>query len=177
MIERRISEEFRSQPQLYLEYLINKMKNIPAQNISDWTNCSSSGESRFLACSKVWIQEDAKLDCDAVYIDENGQRITKDTGFNLGQTYYTTRMDIVERRLIQGGLRLATVINKIVQSTTNDKKSNKICLESMTLMVVILGQFILILVLLSYIFLRRKPTTIIIQPPVFSDKKEYLANV
>jgi hypothetical protein len=177
MIKHHILEKFNNQPWLYLQYLINKMKNIPSKIISDWTSCSSSGESRFLACSKVWIQEDAKLNCEAVYIDESGRRITPETGFNLGETYYTTRMDIIEQRLIQAGVRLATVINKIVQSTTNDKKSNKICFESIALMVVILGQFILILVLLSYIFLRRKSTTTIIQRPVFSDRKEYLANV
>jgi hypothetical protein len=174
MIEHRISLDFHSQPQLYLDYLVNEMKNHYAQNISDWTNCSSSDESRFLGCSILWIQEDAKIDCDAVYRDENNQQITKDTGFDLGQTYYNTRIVIVEQRLIQAGLRLATVINKLVQSKTNDNKSNNICFGTMTLMVVILSQSILILALLSYSFLRRKTTTIITQPHMFKDKKEYL---
>jgi hypothetical protein len=161
MIEHRISLDFHSQPQLYLEYLVNEMKNHYAQNISDWTNCSSSDESRFLACSILWIQENAKINCDIVYRDENNQRITKDTGFNLGRTYYNTRIVIVEQRLIQAGLRLGAVINKIVQSTTNEKKSKKTCFGTMLLMMILFILSILVLAVLGDSFLRRKPRTII----------------
>jgi hypothetical protein len=146
---------------LYLDYLVNEMKNHYAQNISDWTNCSSSDESRFLACSILWIQENAKINCDIVYRDENNRRITKDTGFNLGRTYYNTRIVIVEQRLIQAGLRLGAVINKIVQSTTNENKSKKTCFGTMLLMMVLFILSILVLAVLGDSFLRRKPRTII----------------
>ena len=35
MIERHISQDFHSQPQLYLEHLLNEMKTHYVQNISD----------------------------------------------------------------------------------------------------------------------------------------------
>jgi hypothetical protein len=172
MIERRISQDFHSQPLLYLQYLLTQMKTHYAQNISDWTNCSSSDETRFLACSTLWIMEDAKLNCDLVYRDENNQPMSVSKQFDLGQTYYNTRMVILEQRLIQGGLRLGTVINKIVQSTTDGNKSTKIYFGSMMLIIVLILQSILVLALLSYSFLRRK-TRVIEQSPVIREKKEY----
>jgi hypothetical protein len=172
MIERRISQDFHSQPPLYLQYLLTQMKTHYAKNISDWTNCSSSDETRFLACSTLWIMEDAKLNCDLVYRDENNQPMSVSKQFDLGQTYYNTRMVILEQRLIQGGLRLGTVINKIVQSTTDGNKSNETCFGTMILIRVLFIQSILVLSLLSYSFLRRK-TRVIEQSPVIREKKEY----
>lgn len=176
MIEHRITIDYHSQPQLYLKHLIDVMKTNYSQNISDWTNCSSSDETRFLACSTIWIQEDAKLNCEVVYIDENGQRITNETGFKLGDIYFNTRMVFVEQRLIQGGVRLGTVINKIVQMMDKDKKSDESCFGTLLFMVFIFIQSILILAFLSYSFLRsktKKSTTTIIQSSMTKDQKDY----
>jgi len=151
MIERRISQDFDSKPSQYLDYLVNQMKTRYAQNISDWTKCPSSDESRYLACSTQWILEDAKINCDIVYRDENNQPMSVSKEFDLGQTYYNTRMVILEQRLIQGGLRLGTVINKIVQSTGHQNKSNKnMCFGSMMFVVILFSQSILVLALLTY---------------------------
>ncbi|CAF0743709.1 unnamed protein product [Adineta steineri] len=173
MIERRITQDFHGQPSLYLQYLLTQMKTHYAQNISDWTNCSTSDESRYLACSELWIVEDAKLNCDLVYRDENNQPMSVSKEFTLGQTYYNTRMIIVEQRLIQGGVRLAAVINKITGSTTDIDKSNKTCFASMSIVMILFVHSILILILLGYTFLRRK-RTVVTQAPVFRDKNEYL---
>lgn len=114
MIQRKINTEFQSQRSLYFAYLIEEVHGRYAQNISDWTECTSLDDSRYLACSSKWIQEDADLCCTVVYRDEFDRQITSTTGFNISETYYITRMDIVERRLIQAGVRLAAVINTIV---------------------------------------------------------------
>jgi len=117
MIQRKINTEFQSQRPLYLQYLLNLMNSRYAQNISDWTQCSTGDDSPYLACSSRWIQEDAELSCTFVYRDENDEPLTSATGFNFSDTYYNTRMDIVELRLIQAGVRLAAVINKINAAT------------------------------------------------------------
>ncbi|CAF1919537.1 unnamed protein product [Rotaria magnacalcarata] len=174
MIERRISQDFHSQPLLYLDYLLDQMKTRYAQNISDWTHCPSTDESRFLACSTSWIVEDAQFNCDIVYRDENNQPMSVSKEFNLGQTYYNTRMVILEQRLIQGGLRLGTVINKIVQSTNNDNKTDTFCCETIMFLAVILGLSIVILSLLVHCFLRRKSGAIILTP-LMKDKNEYVS--
>lgn len=119
MIQQKINTEFQSQRSLYLEYLMDQMTSRYAQNISAWTNCSSVDDSHYLACSSIWIQEDAELSCEFVYRDENNQPISSATGFNITESYYTTRIDIVELRLIQAGVRLAAVINKIVETDSS----------------------------------------------------------
>jgi len=111
MIQRKINTEFQSQRALYLQYLISQMNSRYAQDISAWIQCSD--DSPYLACSSTWIQEDAEHSCTSVYRDENGEQISSATGFNFSETYYNTRMSIVELRLIQAGVRLAAVINKI----------------------------------------------------------------
>jgi hypothetical protein len=173
MIEHKISQDFHSEPALYFDYLLNQLKNRYAQNVSDWAQCQSSDESRFLACSTSWISEAAKVNCELVYRDENNQPMSPSKRFNLGQTYYTTRIDTLEQRLLQAGVRLGTVINKIVQLAAKDKKSDKPCFATILLMIVLFSQSILILALLYYSFLRRKTTTIT-ELPVVTDKKEYL---
>jgi hypothetical protein len=172
MIERRISQDFHSQPQLYFQYLLNLMKTQYAQNISDWTHCPSADESQFLACSTSWIMEDAKLNCELVYRDENNQPMNVSKAFDLGQTYFNTRMVILEQRLIQGGLRLGTVINKIVLSAPNRSDPDKICFGTMMLILILIIQSILLLILLTNTFLRRKTTTIT-QSPLLRSEKNY----
>ncbi|CAF1108575.1 unnamed protein product [Adineta ricciae] len=159
MIERRITQDFHSQPALYLEYLLKQMKTQYAQNISDWTNCSSSDESRYLACATLWIAEDAKLNCDLVYRDENNQPMSVSKEFELGQTYYNTRMPIVEQRLIQGGVRLGAVINKIVQTVGVNNKSKKFSFGATALIVAIVSQILLLILLLNYRFISKKEST------------------
>ncbi len=122
MIRHRMSQDFHSQPALYFDYLLNLLKTTYAQNVSDWTQCQSSDESRYLACSTSWIQEDAKLNCELVYRDENDQPLSPSKSFNLGRTYYNTRIDALEQRLLQAGVRLGAVINKIVQLSAKEQK-------------------------------------------------------
>lgn len=172
MIERRINQDYQSQPLLYLDYLIQQMKTVYARNISDWTNCSSSDESRYLACSTLWIQEGAQLDCAVVYLDENDQKITPQTGFELGQTYYNTRMVTVEVRLIQAGVRLAAVLNKIVQSLGKEDQPDETCSTTVLLLSVLIVQSFLILLLLMYSIMRRK-TIIVIQPSMTGEKSQH----
>lgn len=174
MIKRRIDQDFQSEPILYFDYLIKQMRSVYGQNISQWTDCSSSSESRFLACAKLWVDEDATLVCEVVYRDEDDQQITISTGFDLGQTYYNTRMVTVELRLIQAGVRLAAVINKIVQSIGKEKQVDETCSTTVLVLSVLILQFTLILLLLMYSILRRK-TTIVIRPSTNGKKKSYMS--
>ncbi|KAG4066281.1 hypothetical protein HA402_000505 [Bradysia odoriphaga] len=115
MIQHRMNQDFQSQSSLYLDYLMSKLNGRYAQNIAEWTNCTSTDDSQYMACSSIWIQEDAELCCEIVYRDELYQQITSQTGFNISETYYNTRIDTIELRLIQSGVRLAATINEIVR--------------------------------------------------------------
>lgn len=176
MIKRRMDQDFQSEPILYLDYLIKQLKTVYGRNVSQWTDCSSSSESSFLACAKLWIDEDAILDCEVVYRDEDDQKITISTGFNLGQTYYNTRIITVELRLIQAGVRLAAVINKIVQSIGKEEEPDDTCSTTILILSVLILQFTVILLLLMYSILRRK-TTIVIQPSIYDEKTPHMVTV
>jgi hypothetical protein len=52
------------------------LKTRDAQNIFDWTHCPLSDESCFLACSTSWLREDAKLNYELVYRDEDNQSMS-----------------------------------------------------------------------------------------------------
>jgi hypothetical protein len=120
LIEHRILLDFNNDTGKYYDYLLNLMNTTYAKNISQWSTCPSSDISKYSACSATWIREDTVLNCARVYLDEDGKRINRSQPFHLGQTYYNTNIDIVEQRLIQGGLRLGTVINKIVELEQRD---------------------------------------------------------
>lgn len=156
MIEHRISLDFQGQPALYLTYLISQMNTKYAQNVSDWISCPASDESRFLACASKWIAEDAQLNCDLVYRDEKEQPMSITTGFALGQTYYNTRIIVLEQRLIQGGARLAAVINKVVQMNKDDPQADETCYGFTLLIRVLFVQTVLVLTLLACTCQRRR---------------------
>lgn len=174
MIKKRIHDDFQSRPLNYLSYLIKTMKSVYSHNISDWTDCASSSESRFLACANLWIEEDAKLNCETVYRDEDDQKITIETGFTLGQTYFHTRMNTVELRLIQAGVRLGAVINKIVESIGREKQPDESYSTIKILLNVLIVQYALIIFLLIYSIVRRKKVTLV-EHANDEENGEYLA--
>lgn len=91
-----------------------------AVNISEWSQCTGSDESKYLSCADKWISEDSKINCDLVYRDEQNQPMNPSKQFQLGAMYYSSRLPIVEQRLIQAGVRLANVINQIAEANSND---------------------------------------------------------
>ena len=110
-------KNFNNDSGIYFQYLLKQLHTTYAQNISDWATCKTPDESTYLACSTAWIEEDAQIDCASAYIDENGNRLTPKTHFNMCDKYQNTRIPIVEQRILQGAVRLATVLNKIAQSS------------------------------------------------------------
>jgi len=71
-------------------------------DISHWENC----ESKKATCAIDYAVESIGLACNYAYKDVE-QNIT------LGDDYYFTRYPIVEKRLAQGGVRLAMILNRI----------------------------------------------------------------
>jgi hypothetical protein len=158
MIERRVSSDFRGDPTLYYDYLIELISTTYASNVTQWSTCPSSDPSVYLACSRAWIEEDVDLNIASVYLDETGKRMSSTQPFTLGQTYFNTRMTIVEQRLIQGGLRLGTAINKVVQAQKDHhhrEKHEHRCVGKHWLMSVVFLQFLLVICALAYCIKRR----------------------
>ena len=163
MIERRVSSDFRNDPTLYYDYLIKLISTTYASNVTQWSTCSSSDPSDYQACSRAWIDEDVDLNIASVYLDETGKRMSSRQPFALGQTYFNTRMTIVEQRLIQGGLRLGTVINRVVQAQKDHhhhhhhhrEKHGHRCVGKHWFMSIVFLQLLLVLCALAYCMKRR----------------------
>jgi hypothetical protein len=160
MIERRISSDFHSDKVEYYKYLLNKLHTTYAGNISQWSTCPSADKSRYLACSTAWIDEDAELNCEHVYRDEDDQPLNPSQRFSFSQTYYNTRIVIVEQRLLQSGVRLGVVINKIteLQKHKHHKKDDdeQLCSGTLLLFVVVLIEILVAFFVLTYCLVRQK---------------------
>ena len=159
IIAHRLASDFHDDPDEYYNYLLNTLHTTYANNISQWTTCPSADESKYFACSTTWIDEDADLNCAEVYRDEEGQPMNSSTEFHLGDTYYNTRIVFLEQRLLQGGVRLGTVINKIVQSqkTHHHKKDkHQFCSVSLFIFPILLFEVCFLFCAAAYCFTRRR---------------------
>ncbi|KAL5730094.1 Endonuclease 4 [Ranunculus cassubicifolius] len=71
-------------------------------DISLWKNCSSS----YKACPDPYASESIKLACNYAYRNAT-------PGTTLSDDYFLSRLPIIEKRLAQGGVRLASTLNRI----------------------------------------------------------------
>jgi hypothetical protein len=151
MIERRISIDFQGNQTRYYIYLLDILHTTYIRNISQWSKCPSADQSKYLACSTAWIDEDVDLNCEHVYRDEQNRPFSISQQFSLGQTYYNTRIVYVEQRLLQAGIRLGDVINKIVELQKHDhrkKKGGDSCSETMRLVMILFFEGLLLFICL-----------------------------
>lgn len=97
LIQVRLARDFRSNITLYYEYLYQLMLNqtLPTTN-DDFRN---------------WIDESIGWVCGQVYLDEQNITMNASSSFHLGDIYYKRNIPVVERRIVQGGQRLGTLLN------------------------------------------------------------------
>ncbi|GAU48862.1 hypothetical protein TSUD_85960 [Trifolium subterraneum] len=85
------------------------------RNISDiWLNDKSSWEHcahNYTACSDRYASESISLACKFAYKNAT-------PGSTLEDEYFLSRLPIVEKRLAQGGVRLAAILNRIFTAKT-----------------------------------------------------------
>ncbi len=161
MIDHRITSDFHNNPSEYYNYLLNKLHTAYANNITQWSTCSSSDESQYLACSTAWINENMDLNCDYVYRDEDNKPMNTSEEYPLGVNYYNSRIVLLEQRLLQGGVRLGIVINRIVELQKHHHKKHhddddKYCAGTLYFFVIILFEVLLLFFIVSYFLIRRK---------------------
>lgn len=80
-------------------------KNITdkwSNDISSWANCTSGD----VVCPDPWASESIKCACNYAYRNAT-------PGTTLGDDYFLSRLPVVEKRLAQGGVRLASTLNQI----------------------------------------------------------------
>jgi hypothetical protein len=107
MINERVANDFSGSFDSFTQYLVARVSagGDMYNQISSFTTCTSD-------CVDVWASEAAANNCKYVYVDDNGNKITN--GFNLGDQYYQTNIQNIEYMLIEGGIRLAHVLNQAI---------------------------------------------------------------
>ncbi|KAK1660925.1 hypothetical protein QYE76_049084 [Lolium multiflorum] len=90
-----------------VEALQTNLTNGWSDDISQWENCANKKAT----CANDYAVESVGLACKYAYADAVN-------GTVLGDEYYNSRYPIVERRLAQGGIRLALILNRIFDKTT-----------------------------------------------------------
>jgi hypothetical protein len=158
MIERRISLDFKNNQSMYYTYLLDNLHTKYESNITQWSTCPSADQSQYLACSTAWIDEDVELNCAHVYRDEQNKPLSIAQQFSLGQTYYNTRMVFLEERLLQSGVRLGVVLNKIVELQKHGhhkKGEGELCSGKMLLALIIVLEVLLVFLCFTYYRFRR----------------------
>ena len=107
IILKRISDDFDNDQDKYLDHLTGLVQGDWASNATIWSECPDHETD----CPYGWANESAKLACDYAYVTSQGDVIRND--FKLGNDYYEFTLPIVELQLARGGVRLASVLNKI----------------------------------------------------------------
>lgn len=77
-------------------------------DLASWTECND-----LIACPHKYASESIQLACKYGYEDVK-------SGETLAEDYFDTRMPIVMKRIVQGGVRLAMILNRVFSDTHAD---------------------------------------------------------
>jgi hypothetical protein len=113
IIQTRIARDFNNDYHAWVQYLVKYLASQPKSLQQQWQSCSY--EPFHSACSGDWAVESLNYACKNAYLAVDGKTHIGDN-FELTGNYYEQNLKIVELRLIQGGLRLATVLNSLFSS-------------------------------------------------------------
>lgn len=159
MINHQLVTKFSNNTDEYYNYLLKTLHTTYATNISQWLKCPSGDEAKYLACSTTWINESVELDCTNVYRDENNQPMNSSEEFHLGEIYFNKNIVFLEQRLLQSGVRLGMIINKIVElqkTHHHEDDDNQICSGTSFLLAIIFFEILLLFFCITYCLIRRR---------------------
>ena len=158
LIDERIKNISHDNITEYFNYLLNLLHTTYANNITNWAKCPSEDEAEYLACSTAWINENMDLNCAYVYRDENNNPMNGSDVYHLCDIYFNRSIVFLEQRLLQAGVRLGAVINKIVQlQKHHHKKDDQTSDGVLFFIIIILLESILLLFVITYNTVRRRP--------------------
>lgn len=133
IIDTRINLYFQSDVNLYYEYLKSLMSIKPSINNETYNDY------------KLWINESINYVCKQVYFDDNFLKLNSSLNFTLGEIYFNRNWPIIDQRLVQGGRRLAALLNQLVEHRSTTKLAPDITALIITLSIeFIIGIFVII---------------------------------
>ncbi|KAK6932499.1 S1/P1 nuclease [Dillenia turbinata] len=105
IIESALKTFYSSNLSNMIQTIQKKISDSWSNDISSWANCSSNDT----VCPDPYASESIHLACKFAYRNAT-------PGTTLGDDYFLSRLPVVEKRLAQGGVRLAATLNRIFSS-------------------------------------------------------------
>lgn len=109
IIERAIRLYHNSSQHCFQSFIEESL--VTQSNIRLWGACSVEVGTGSRTCPSQWAEESFSDALAYAYGDENGYEVK--SGTNLTEEYFETRLEIVQRRLAAGGVRLAATLEEI----------------------------------------------------------------
>jgi hypothetical protein len=144
IIDARIHRHFQSDVNLYYQYLKSLMINqtvLINETYNDY---------------KLWIDESIGYVCKQVYLDDNYNKLNISLNFTLGENYFNRNWPLIDQRLAQGGRRLASLLNRLVEHRSTMKLSPHI----QALIIVLCIEFVIIIfAVIGFVLFKRQNNT------------------
>uniref|UniRef100_A0A1D1YVZ5 Aspergillus nuclease S1 n=1 Tax=Anthurium amnicola TaxID=1678845 RepID=A0A1D1YVZ5_9ARAE len=112
IIETAMKDFYNKDINIMIESIEKNLTSNWADDIIGWETC----DRKIVTCATKYASESITLSCNYAYKD-----VEQDT--TLGDEYFFSRFPIVEKRIAQAGVRLAALLNKIFDPTTNQMNS------------------------------------------------------
>ncbi|KAI4332161.1 hypothetical protein L6164_017091 [Bauhinia variegata] len=102
IIESAMEKFYSNNLEVMIQAIQRNITNIWSDDRTYWEHCAHN----YIACPNRYASESIKLACKYAYKNAT-------PGSTLGDDYFLSRLPIVEKRLAQGGVRLAAILNRI----------------------------------------------------------------
>ncbi|KAK2436865.1 endonuclease [Trifolium repens] len=106
IIESALKKFYGSDLSVMIQAIQRNISDIWLNDTSSWEHCAHN----YTACPDRYASESISLACKFAYKNAT-------PGSTLEDEYFLSRLPIVERRLAQGGVRLAAILNRIFTAT------------------------------------------------------------
>ncbi|CAI9087577.1 OLC1v1021684C1 [Oldenlandia corymbosa var. corymbosa] len=104
MIETAMKTYYNRDLDTMIESIQRNISNGGFDDISSWDKCNAT------VCPNQYASESVNLACRYAYRNAT-------PGVTLGDEYFDSRLPVMEKRLAQGGIRLAAVLNRIFSTS------------------------------------------------------------
>ncbi|UJR14574.1 hypothetical protein I4U23_001570 [Adineta vaga] len=144
LLTTRLRRDFHSNTSLYYDYIHKLMlEQTPGKDDNN---------------IDVWIQNNVKVVCSQIYVDEYNNTMNASANFTLGEIYYNRSISVIEQRLAEGGRRLGVILNQLASKRPQkpSDKNNKLGAGTIALIVVLAVECLLAIVVGIILWVRYK---------------------
>ncbi|RWR85345.1 endonuclease 2 [Cinnamomum micranthum f. kanehirae] len=110
IIETAMKDFYGDDLSLMIDAIQRNLTDGWSDEIRDWESCSG----KLVTCPNKYASESIRLACDYAYKDVRPES-------TLGDDYFFSRLPIVQKRIAQAGVRLASVLNQILDASVGKR--------------------------------------------------------